>query len=136
MIGEILAYLKNYFVVETYHGTFTIEDGQEPKGVPFHDGQYYRVIGSIYNDGVWQAGNDTLVSETFTGTVQLLAIPPDLVMLAHEIEEFHNKPENQNTAYTSESWNGYSYTRRTDKNGRPLSWTTLYASRLNRWRKL
>ena len=55
MLEEILMHLHNWFVVEggVHTGKFSIKDGgiALPFLVP---GQYFRIKGSILNDGVYQ----------------------------------------------------------------------------------
>lgn len=134
MIGEILAYLRNYFVQEIYSGDFAIEEGKI-SGVPIAPNQYYRVVGSVYNDGVYinDPAESELTDEIFSGAVWALAVPPDLIKLSKEIEDYIAK--DTVSSYTSESWGGYSYTKRTE-NGAPISWQGVFRSRLARWRKL
>jgi hypothetical protein len=65
-----------------------------------------------------------------------MALPPSIIALAAEIEEYNEK-NGKPSAFTAESYpNGYSYTRATDANGTPLSWQKAFASRLSKWRKL
>lgn len=47
-------------------------------------GQYYRIVGSKYNDGLHKNG-EKLVDEEFFGDIWMLDIPPALVKLADEI---------------------------------------------------
>ena len=51
MLTEICQELKNWFDLERHFGVFTIENGE--LSLPFlMDGQYYRICGSVFNDGV------------------------------------------------------------------------------------
>ena len=136
MLTEILAYLRNYFVVETHEDTFEIVGGVLPLGF-LQKGQYFRIIGSIFNDGIYCYTEDlTLTDEIFTGKVEALAIPPDLLMLADEITAYMQSDEAKPTALTSESFGGYSYTKAADSSGAAASWQTIFAARLRRWRKV
>lgn len=68
MLTELCQELNNWFDVDRYFGVFTIEDGE--LSAPFlQDGQYYRIVGSVFNDGVYQyhvreAGDGTEDPET------------------------------------------------------------------------
>ena len=136
MLTEILAYLRNDFVVETHEDTFEIVGGVLPLGF-LQKGQYFRIIGSVFNDGVYCYTEDlTLTDETFMGKVEALAIPPDLLMLADEIMAYMQSDEAKPTALTSESFGGYSYTKATESSGAAASWQTVFAARLRRWRKI
>ena len=52
MLTELCQELKNWFEREIHVGTFTIEGGQLTDCSFLQDGQYYRIIGSVFNDGV------------------------------------------------------------------------------------
>lgn len=136
MLTEILAYLRNYFVVETHEDTFEIVGGVLPLGF-LQNGQYFRIIGSVFNDGVYCCSEDLkLTDEIFTGKIEALAIPPDLLKLVDEITAYMQSDEAKPTAFTSESFGGYSYTKATDSSGAAASWQTVFAARLRRWRKI
>ena len=136
MLTEILAYLRNYFVVETHEDTFEIIGGVLPLGF-LQKGQYFRIIGSVFNDGVYCCSEDLkLTDEIFTGKIEALAIPPDLIKLADEITAYMQSDEAKPTALTSESFGGYSYTKATESSGAAASWQTVFAARLRRWRKI
>ena len=136
MLTEILAYLRNYFVAETHEDTFEIVGGVLPLGF-LQKGQYFRIIGSVFNDGVYcYDDNLKLTDETFTGEIAALAVPPDLLKLAEEITAYMQSDEAKPTALTSESFGGYSYTKATDSSGAAASWQTVFAARLRRWRKV
>ena len=99
--------------------------------------QYFRIVGSVLNDGVYCYGDTLeLFDETFTGEIWALAIPPDLLKLADEITDFMASDEAKPSAYTAESFDGYSYTKATDSDGVGVSWQTVFAKRLRRWRKI
>lgn len=120
MLEQILMELNNWFRVRDnvngiYPGTYTIENGgiTLPFLVP---GQYFRIMGSVFNDGLHRYGPDmeALTDETFDGTIWALAIPKTVVDAAEEAEAWMAK----NSAilggvYSSESFGGYSYTKDT-----------------------
>lgn len=132
MIDAICASLRNYFVVEIVDGEYTVNDGEIT--LPFlAAGQFFRVVGSVFCDGVYRCGDKLPADETFDGAIWALAIPPTLEELAAEIEEWKQKnAEVINSPYQSESFGGYSYTKGSDS----ASWHGVFAKRLNRWRKL
>lgn len=140
MLEAVLRHLKNWFIVpEGIHaGTFAVEGGSI--ALPFlSEGQYYRVIGSIHNDGLHQYGTgEQMTNETFEGTIWALAVPSAVVSLADEIKAWNEKYGKVVTGpYLSESFAGYSYTRATDeKSGGPVTWEGVFRARLNQYRRL
>ena len=132
MIDEICASLHNYFAVDIVPGEYTVNDGEIT--LPFlAAGQFFRVVGSVFCDGVYRYGDKLPADETFDGAIWALAIPPALEDLAAEIEAWKEKnAEVINSPYQSESFGGYSYTKGSDS----ASWQGAFAKRLNRWRKL
>jgi hypothetical protein len=137
MLSEILAFLHNYFVVSTHDGVFKII-GSSIMPLDFlQKGQYFRVVGSIFNDGVYCYADDLqLIDEVFEGKIEALAIPNDLLKLADEITAYMASDDAKPTAFTSESFGGYSYSKATDSSGAAASWQTIFAARLRRWRKI
>lgn len=139
---ELCQELKNWFCdVENdiHSGTYTIENGT--LSLPFIvEGQYFRIVGSLFNDGVHKLGDntDSLKDESFTGTIWSMRVPQSFVDLAIEISTWiGNNADAVTSPYQSESWGGYSYSL---KSGSPdsgsLDWKTVFGGRLNRWRKL
>lgn len=137
MLTELCQELRNWFVLEKHHGEFVIEN--EALSVSFLQvGQYFRIIGSVFNDGVWRYGYDELKDETFDGSVWGLGIPVAVVNLSDEIDAWVERyGEVQNSPYTSESFGGYSYTKGSSNGGTGgATWQSVFYSRLNRWRKI
>lgn len=67
-LQAVLEYCKNWFFnpVEIYHGGYTVENGRL-SGVSdlLQTGQYYRIVGSVFNDGLHQyAGEQGGESDT------------------------------------------------------------------------
>ena len=133
MVDELCAALHNYFEADVVSGEFTVKNLAIT--VPgLSRGQYFRIAGSIFNDGVYRYGNQLCADETFEGTITFMAVPPALEALATEIEEWKEKnTEIVNSPFQSESFGGYSYTKPA---GSAASWQAVFASRLNRWRKI
>ena len=130
-VGEMCASLRNYFALDPISGEFTIKDSDIT--VPgLVRGQYFRIDGSVFNDGVHRYGEISMNGdETFTGTITPMSVPPAFEAVAAEIEEWKQKnAEVINSPYQSESFGGYSYTKGS------ASWQGVFAKRLNRWRKI
>lgn len=152
MLEQLLKYLKNWFKVRNdvdgvYSATYTIESGGIT--LPFlQNGQYFRIMGSVFNDGLYIYGDDikdgdgnvmTLHDETFYGTVWALAVPKAVVELSKEIETWQTKyADTVNSPYTSESFGGYSYTKAgAGESGAGVSsWQDVFRSKMNKWRKI
>lgn len=140
MLEEILAHIHNWFISDWEYDHYSIADGKID--LPFlTPNQYYRIIGSLFNDGVYKYGAETeLVDEEFDGEIWALAIPRSFLELAEEIEEWQAKNGTAAASpFVSESFGGYSYSKASSangKNGGSASWITAFASRLNRWRKI
>ena len=140
MLTELCQELKNWFVLEKHTGTFTIESGNITADF-LREGQYFRIIGSVFSDGVHQYPAADLVDETFDGAVWALAIPLAVINLSTEIDAWCKKYESADSAalspFQSESFGGYSYSKGSSKSGAVADgWKTAFGSRLNRWRKI
>lgn len=143
MLTELCAELKNYFLrdreADIHYGEYTISGGSID--LPFLlNGQYFRIVGSVLNDGVYQYPADGLADEVFTGAVWAMAVPPAVIALAADIEAWNTaNAEALASPYTSESFGGYSYTKATTggvgTNG-AFTWRDQFASRLSKWRRL
>lgn len=138
ILTEICAELRNWFVVPNgvHIQTYTISGGSIAPLDFLQDGQYFRIIGSVFNDGVHQYPVPDLTDEVFNGAVWAMAVPPSLIALTAEIEEYNKSDEGKASPFTSESFGGYAYTKATDANGAPIGWQKAFASRLNKLRKL
>lgn len=138
MLTEICAELRNYFEVPNgrHFGKFEISGGSIAPLDFLQDGQYFRIIGSVFNDGVHQYSASDLTDEVFYGSVWAMAVPSAVIDLAAEIEEYNKSDAGKPSPFTAESFGGYSYTKATDANGAPISWQKAFADRLNKWRKL
>ena len=139
MLEQVLMHLKNWFLVPggIHEGTYTIEDGGIT--LPFlANDQYFRICGSVFNDGLHQYPASDLKAETFDGTVWALAVPQAVIDLAMEIETWETKNGDASVSpYQSESFGGYSYSKATDSAyGGAVTWQSAFRSRLNAWRKL
>ncbi len=142
MLEQVLDFIHNYFEKEIYTGKFKIESGSLT-GIDFiRQNQYYKIKGSIFNDGVHQFGNpeDALVDEEFDGIIWTMAVPSAVIALADDIKNYMDEyADKLNSPYQSESFGGYSYSKAsgTDSHGNDLtSWQSKFSSRLNHWRKI
>lgn len=138
MLEQVLRHLNNWFLVEIHEGTFTVEKGSIT--LPFLlTNQYFRIVGSVFNDGLHKYPAVDLTDETFTGTVWVLAVPKAVVALAEDIAAWQEKNgEAVASPYQSESFGGYSYTKRSagSDSGTLNGWHDAFRGQLNDWRKL
>lgn len=142
MIGQVCAEVKNYFIqpdVDIHASNYTVTNGQIGP-VPFlKDGQYYRIVGSVLNDGVYKHGTDDtdLADEEFFGAVWAMRVPRDFVDLCEEIQEWESKNGKALSGpYQSENIPNYSYELRQGDNGGAWTWRNQFGSRLNAFRRL
>lgn len=152
MLTDICQNLHNWFdrFQPKWQGQFSISDDGDiaytGKGeFSLKTGQYFRIIGSTFNDGVHQYPASDAVAEVFEGYIWAMAVPPSVVALASDIEKWIATYQAEGSAnmspYTSESFEGYSYSKggglsRSGATGLPITWEDVFASRLNMWRKL
>ena len=146
MLTELCQELRNWFDLNRYEGTFTISDGALTADFLLN-GQYYRIIGSVFNDGVHKYGDtdDVLDDEVFTGSVWALGIPKAVIALDEKITNWQNKYGGTDSAalspFTSESFGGYSYSKGSNlasvtSANSATGWKAMFASELNKWRKI
>lgn len=146
MLTELCRELRNWFVrgaCDIHRGKFTISGGGIQPISFLQDGQYFRIVGSVFNDGVWQypAQLVLLRDEVFDGEVWAMRIPKEVVDLSAEIDAWADENANIiNSPYQSESFGGYSYSLKSGSSvgggiGN-ITWISQFASRLAKWRKL
>ena len=147
MLSELCKELNNWFNYNQpkYFGDFVISDGALTKDYGLQEGQYYRIVGSLFNDGVHKHGEEELTDEMFNGALWAMAVPNDVIALAAEIDAWKEKYQSLDSPsmspYNSESFGGYSYTKSSgasssgnvDLSG---TWQGTFADRLNHWRKI
>ena len=138
MLEQILRYLKNYFIVEVWTGTFVIESGSID--VDFlKEGQYFRICGSIFNDGVYRYPAEDLKDEVFDGEVWALAVPNEIISISEEAEVVYQKNKDVfDSPFNSESFGGYSYTKGGNSSGASGRAAAIrgFADQLDSWRKI
>ena len=139
MLTELCGVLRNWFETDRISGTYTVENGSIT--LPFlQNGQFFRVVGSVFNDGVHQYPDYAMTDETFDGSIWPMSVPPALLCLGEEIKAWQEKNGDiAASPYTSESFGGYSYSKSTSgsANGAGMvTWQSVFKSRLNQWRKI
>lgn len=144
VLTEMCDYLNNYFWDKKVTGTFTIENGTISV-IGLKEGQYFRILGSTFNDGVHKYPIDTktpLTDEVFNGSVWLMAVPQTVISLAGDIAAWQAKygtaESDAMSPFTSESFSGYSYSKggASVSGGVATTWQDAFAGRLNKYRKL
>ena len=148
ILDEICGYLRNYFVVKKdgyRKGKYTISGGSISCNF-LQEGQYFRIKGSVFNDGVWQYPTDELTDEVFEGEIWCMAVPPAVITIIGEIDAWSKKYGGLDSVnmspFTSESFNNYSYSKgsRNRSSGSsgsvPMTWSDVFGSKLARWRKI
>lgn len=141
---EVCGYLNNYFWESKIQSTFTISDGTLE--IPaLKEGQYFRIIGSTFNDGVHKypiATSKKLTDETFKGEIWAMAVPQAVTALTSEIEAWNELyggvGSEAMSPFNSESFSGYSYSKSggSATGGSTAGWQDVYAGRLAPYRKL
>lgn len=146
---EVCKYLKNWFDrnQKKHIGVIKISGGELENTYDLKSGQYYRIVGSVRNDGIYKHPFNTLTDEVFDGAIWEMAIPQAFLSLCDDIETWNNKyAAADSTAlspFNSESFGGYSgynYSKSSgtndtakDKSG---TWQGVFGARLAPWRKI
>lgn len=143
-ITDFCAEINNYFVSDRKFGTFTITNGALTGADDFlRENQYFRIVGSVFNDGVYKYPTTDLTNETFDGAIWAMAVPPAALALLEKMQEwdtqYGNNADNY-TPYASETMHHYSrsfaiYTNSKGELVRP-TWQAVFRTELNRWRKI
>jgi len=145
---ELCQEIRNWFDRVRYIGSITIgTDGGvycDGIAVGLAEGQYYRIIGSTFADGVHVYPDADNKQESFDGAVWAMAVPPPVIKLAAEIAAWRAKYEAPDAAsmspYFAESFGGYSYSKSvgagTKSSGTTADWKSAFAARLNQLRKI
>lgn len=158
MLSELCKELNNWFPAGIYFGEYTIQGGKiQGLDDEIQEGQYFRIAGSVFNDGVYkwetnvtptqahpQTFNPVLHDEVFDGAVWAMAVPPAVIALAEEIDAWQQKyggvDSQAMSPFQSESFGGYSYSKGSGSRGSGGSggatWQSAFADRLRKWRKI
>lgn len=136
--------INNYFVSDRKFGTITITNGALTGADDFlSENQYFRIVNSPFNDGVYKYPTTDLTDETFDGAIWAMAVPPAALALLEKIQEWDSQYGNNAanyTPYASETMHHYSrsFAVNTNSKGelvRP-TWQAVFRKELNRWRKI
>lgn len=147
MLTEICKEIRNWFSEreDRIVGKFRIETGVLVPPVSLLEGQYFRIIGSVFNDGVHQYGaeGDVLKDEPeFDGAVWIMKVPQEVIDLADDIKKWNEKNgdvESTNMSpFSSESFGIYSYSKGSNSSdgSATVTWQNQFKKRLNNWRKV
>lgn len=149
-ITEYCTYCRNYFAPKSkkkdgsykHSGTFTIS-GQTISPLDFlKAGQYFRIVGSDLNEGVYCNTAEDLTrlqDEEFSGEIWEMAVPRAFLALCQEIENFNAKVDEMalvDKGYASESFGGYSYTLSSQAPASMLEWQARIKRRISSWQRI
>ena len=141
MLTELCGALRNWFETDRISGVYTVENGSIT--LPFlQEGQFFRVVGSVFNDGVHQYPDYGMADETFDGSVWPMAVPPAVLTLCGDIEAWQTKHGDAAASpFMSESFGGYSYSKASTGaanggTGAVMTWQSAFKARMRQWRKL
>lgn len=140
-ISDFCEEVNNYFEQTRVFGEFEIANGSiDLNKYDIQEGQYIRVVGSVFNDGVYQypiPPENELVDEKFDGAIWIMAVPSSVITQIEEVNQWEATNQSTlNSPYQSESFGGYSYTLKTENAEGGLNWQTHFRRKLGRWRKV
>ena len=140
-LTDLCAELNNHFEQLRIYGEFEISNNSiDLSDYNVHEGQYIRIVGSVFNDGVYTypfPPDETFVDETFNGSVWAMAVPSAVIAKMEEINQWLEENQSAlNSPYQSESFGGYSYTKKSGDEGDNANWQSHFHKTLDRWRKL
>lgn len=141
-LKQICDYVHNYFEDEYYEGEFVITGGQiDLSNVKIQENQYFKIEGSVFNDGIYKHTASNLADETFRGTITTMCVPKDVLDVLTEATEWEGKNATVlQSPFNSESFGGYSYSKgtsqRKDGSTSNISWRDIFSDRLKPYRKI
>ena len=150
VLEQVLNHIHNWFVYDEIGvSRCAVEGGSLPASVSIPEGAWYRIQGSLFNDGLHQHPADDLTDETFDGTVTVCAIPRVLLGIVDEITDYIDAMNESDAAvrgakFQSESFGGYTYSLKGDSRANSASgggsglsgWQAAFRTDLNPWRKM
>lgn len=139
MLTELCGVLRNWFETDRISGTYTVENGSI--ALPFlQEGQFFRIVGSVFNDGVHRYPDFGMLDETFDGSIWPMAVPAAVLKLDEDINAWQEKNgEAAASPFTSESFGGYSYSKSASGSAAAsggVTWQSTFRARMNQWRKI
>ena len=146
-IYRVCSYLRNWFDKnqQNYSGRIEIVNGALAETYNINAGQYFRIVGSSLNDGVYQYPVTTLHDEEFDGSIIGMAIPSAVIAIMDKIEAWESKyaviDSVAMSPYNSESFGGYSYSKSVGGSGdttqsKAGTWQGVFGAELQPWRKI
>lgn len=146
-LTELCQEIRNWFDRARYIGRITLDaEGDvfcNGVAVGLLEGQYYRVIGSVFADGVHKYPDTETLAESFDGAVWAMAVPAPVINLAAEIAEWRARYEDVDSEamspFTSETVGSHSYSKGAASvagASNTANWQSAFAARLNAWRKI
>lgn len=139
-LTDLCKEINNWFVKEKKIGKFNIVSGTIIVD-SLQDGQYFRIVGSVFNDGVHQYPAANLHDEEFEGGIWEMAVPSEVIDLVSKINEWVDKYSDVlDSPFSSESFGGYSYSKAnvsgSSGSSQNASWQSQFKRELNQWRKI
>jgi len=150
MIDAICRELHNWFETDKIIGTYSVANGRIVSTNPafataLKPNQYFRIVGSTFDDGVHQNTAEDLGQlhdDAWHGAIWPMAVPKAVIELAADITAWAAKYQKVDSEamspFTSESLSGaYSYSKQASADGSTAaSWQNAFKTQLNQWRKL
>lgn len=139
-LTDYCAELRNYFIHDydddIYLDTYTISDGAITPLDFIQTDQYFRIVGSMFNDGVYKNTTSLdLVDEVFNGAVWAMYVPPNFLAIVAEADAYLTA--HPDSTITSESFGGYSYNKAFGNNANLFDYLPKsIANKLKVYRKL
>lgn len=144
MLTEICQYLHNYFDYERHNGDITVNGGVitcNGDAIALEEGQYFALFRGRIPLGVFNAEDG--LDKTFNGSVWLMDVPKAILdadtWAKSWMEKNGSANSDANSAFQSESFGGYSYSKgnnTTGKAGASIFDTAQFAQMLAPYRKL
>ena len=108
-INDFCEEVNNYFEQTRIFGEFEIANGNiDLNRYGIQEGQYIRVVGSVFNDGVYQypiPPENELVDEKFDGAIWVMAVPSSVITQIEEVNQWEATNQSTlNSPYQSESF--------------------------------
>lgn len=138
MVEEVMRYCRNFFISGTrVSNIFHVKGGKIVELLPFIDNQFVWITGSTLNDGIYQMPITDLFDEEFNGEIIGLKPPKAFLSLVDEITKWQDKYSDIVTSpYQSESFNGYSYSKKSGTDASGINWQSQFQKQLSKWRKI